>query len=324
MRAQRGVALITVLLVVAVVTVVCAGLIARQELAIRSSANQLHTRQALQYALGGEALARAILVRDLRAGDPRTPVDHLGEAWARPLTSFPLDDGGELVVRIEDATARFNLNGVVRQGRVNEQGLKQFRRLLLRLGIEAPYGERLVDWLDKDQEPTGANGAEDNQYLLNQPPYRAANRVMADVSELRLLAGMTEADYRRLLPFVTALPSDATLNVNTAGALVLSSLGDPLSPSVAESLVAARGREGFKTVDAFLGQPALAGLGLEAQGLAVGSEYFRVTSEVRLGDRRQVLVSTLQRSNDGRVRVLARDLGQGGLPLTLNKEQDKQ
>jgi general secretion pathway protein K len=37
-----------------------------------------------------------------------------------------------------------------------------------------------------------------------------------------------------------------------------------------------------------------------------------------------VLVSTLQRSNDGRVRVLARDLGQGGLPLTLNKEQDKQ
>ena len=26
---------------------------------------------------------------------------------------------------------------------------------------------RLVDWLDKDQEPTGANGAEDNEYLLN-------------------------------------------------------------------------------------------------------------------------------------------------------------
>lgn len=324
MTRQRGMAMITVLLVVAVVTVVCAGMIARQQLAIRSSANQLHARQALQYAMGGEALARGMLLRDLRAGDPRTPVDHLGEAWARPLNNFPLDDGGELLVRIEDATARFNLNSVVRQGKVNEQSLLQFRRLLLRLQIEAPYAERLVDWLDKDQEPTGANGAEDNEYLLNQPPYRAANHAMADVSELRLLAGMTEADYRRLLPFVAALPDNATLNVNTAGAMVLSSLADSLTPSVGEALVAARGKAGFQTLDAFLGQSALAGMGMEAQGLAVGSEYFRVTSEVHLGGRRQVLVSTLQRGNDGRVRVLSRDMGQGGLPPALLKEKDKE
>ncbi|MCO6059441.1 type II secretion system minor pseudopilin GspK [Pseudomonas sp. MOB-449] len=320
MKRQGGVALLTVLLVVAVVTVVCAGLIARTQLSIRSSGNELHLRQVAQYALGGEALAEAILVRDLRQGDPRTPVDHFGEAWARPLTTFQLDDGGSLSVRIEDASGRFNLNSLVRNGQLNEQGIRQFRRLLLRLGIEAPYTERLVDWLDPDEEPYGPNGAEDNQYLLLQPPYRAANHAMSDVSELRLVLGMTELDYRKLLPFVTVLPSDSALNVNTASAMVLSTLADNLSGDSGGLLVAARGATGFRSLDAFLGQPALAGMGLEAQGLAVGSHYFQVISEVRLAGRRQVLVSTLQRGSDGKVRVLSRDLGQGGLPPSPVKE----
>ncbi|WP_044875001.1 type II secretion system minor pseudopilin GspK [Pseudomonas sp. LFM046] len=320
MKRQGGVALLTVLLVVAVVTVICAGLIARTQVSIRSSGNELHVRQVAQYALGGEALAKAILTRDLRQGDPRNPVDHLGEAWAQPLTTFQLDDGGSLSVRIEDPSGRFNLNGLVRDGRINDQSVRQFRRLLLRLGITAPYAERLVDWLDRDEEPYGGNGAEDNQYLLLQPPYRAANHAMSDVSELRLVLGMTELDYRKLLPFVTALPTDALLNVNTANALVLSTLADNLDASIGGLLVAARGTTGFRTLDAFLGQPALAGMGLEAQGLSVGSHYFQVISEVRLAGRRQVLVSTLQRGSDGKVRTLYRDLGQGGLPPAPVKE----
>ncbi|MGP0172338.1 type II secretion system minor pseudopilin GspK [Pseudomonas sp. NCHU5208] len=312
MRRQRGVALITVLLVVAVVTVVCAGLIARQQLSIRSSANQLHVNQAWQYALGGETLAKAILQRDLRRGDPRLPVDHLGEPWAQPM-SFPLDEGGELRVRILDPSGRFNLNSLVRRGQVNELALQRFRRLLLRLEIDKPYAERLVDWLDADSEPRGSQGAEDNQYLLATPPYRAANRAMTDASELRLLLEMDEADYRRLLPFVTALPSEVALNVNTASALVLSSLADGLDGNAATALVAARGREGFASLAAFTAQPMLAGLGTGiGQGVAVGSNYFEVISEVSLGERRVVLRSLLQRGNDGQVSVLARDLGQGG------------
>ena len=76
MRGQRGVALITVLLVVALVTVVCASLLLRQQLAIRSTGNQLLVRQAQYYAEGGELLASALLRRDLRGEQ----VDHLGES----------------------------------------------------------------------------------------------------------------------------------------------------------------------------------------------------------------------------------------------------
>jgi general secretion pathway protein K len=312
MSRQRGMALITVLLVVALVTVVSAGIIARQQLSIRSSANQLHVRQAWHYALGGETLAKAILQRDLRGGDPRVPIDHLGEAWAQPRAPFALDEGGALRVQISDPSGRFNLNSLLRQGQPNEAAVAQFRRLLLGLQIEAPYAERLLDWLDADDQPSGGYGAEDNQYLLAQPAYRAANRALQDVSELRLLLEMTEADYQRLLPYVSALPADATLNVNTASARVLASVAEGLSLSTAQGLVAARGSEGYRDLPSFTAQ--LGGLQVQSQGLAVGSQYFQVLSEVTVGERRQVLRSTLQRANDGQVYVLARDLGQGGMP----------
>jgi type II secretory pathway component PulK len=52
--------------------------------------------------------------------------------------------------------------------------------------------------------------------VLAQPAYRAANRELKDVSELRLLLDMNEAGYQHLLPSVSALPADAVLNVNTA------------------------------------------------------------------------------------------------------------
>ncbi len=282
-RGQSGVALITVLLVVAVVTIVCAGLIIRQQLAIRSSANQLHVRQAWHYALGGERLAEAVLRRDLRQGgeNTREPVDHLGEAWARPMTPFKLDDGGELRVRIEDPSGRFNLNGLVRKRKVKPDSVKQFRRLLATLGMkeEIVQGlpDRLADWLDADQNPQGEQGAEDNQYLLEAPAYRAANRSFKDVSELRLLK-LSEADYRRLLPFVSALPEDAPLNVNTASVPVLAAMFE-IDPGQAENIVDARGREGFQSKDDFTKHLTQLGSKTGNVSYAVGTRYFQVISE---------------------------------------------
>ena len=151
MKRQRGVALITVLLVVAIVTVVCAGMIARQQLSIRGTANQVQARQAWHYALGGEALAQSILRRDLRAsgnGSGQPAVDHLLEPWALPQPAYDLDEGqGQVQIRIEDLAGRFNLNSLVRQQQPNAAALAQFRRLLLRLQINEPYAERLLDWL---------------------------------------------------------------------------------------------------------------------------------------------------------------------------------
>ncbi|MCQ4297113.1 type II secretion system minor pseudopilin GspK [Pseudomonas stutzeri] len=327
MRRQQGVALITVLLVVAIVTVVSAAMVARQQLSIRASSNQLQARQAWHYALGGEALAQAMLARDLQAGANGEPgangeaaaaVDHLLEPWAQPLPAFEIDQG-EIVVRIEDLAGRFNLNDLLRDQQPNTAAVGQFRRLLLRLQISAPYAERLLDWLDPDQQPSGEYGAEDNAYLGLDPPYRNAGRRLHDLSELRLLLDMREEDFQRLAPYVAALPPNVPLNVNTASPLVLSSLSDNLSLGAAESLVELRRVAPFRNSAAFLAQPAMAGTTLQGTALAVGSQFFQATSEVRLGDRRLALVSLLQREQDGSVRVLARNLGQ---PARLARSSD--
>lgn len=317
MNGQRGVALITVLLVVALVTVVGAGLIARQQLAIRSSGNLLVHNQAWHYALGGELLAKAILREDLRRGDPRQPLDHPAEPWAQPMKPFPFDEGGTLQLRIEDASGRFNLNALALPDNAGLQAFAQFQRLLRLLDIDQPYAERLRDWLDEDEQ-VSPGGAEDNDYLLLEPAYRAANRVLVEPSELRLLLEMNEAHYRRLLPHVTALPLDARLNLNSAGPLVLASLAEGLSPQLAQGLVVAREGQGFASVESFIAQLGAAGQTVVGQPLAVGSQYFRVIGEVELAGRHQVLVSLLRRDADGTLTVLSRDLGQAG----INKERD--
>lgn len=307
MSRQRGVALITVLLVVALVTVICAALLLRQQLAIRSTGNQLLVRQAQYYAEGGELLAQALLRRDQEQG----VVDNLAEPWANPRLQFPLDEGGELRLRIEDLAGRFNLNSLAIVGEEGELAALRFRRLLQQLQLSLAYAERLQDWLDTDQEASGSSGAEDDQYLLLDPPYRTGTGRIADTSELRLLLGMTEPDYRRLAPFVAALPSQTELNINTASAQVLACLGEGIPESAVQSAIEGRGRSGYSDVGRFVQQ--LSSYGVSAQGLGVGSQYFRVTSEVLLGERRQVLTSYLQRGNDKHVRLMARDLGQEGL-----------
>ena len=314
MRGQRGVALITVLLVVAIVTVICAGMIARQQLSIRGTGNQLQARQAWHYALGGEALAQTLLRRDLQLsgeGTGQPAVDHLLEPWALPQPAYDLDEGqGQVQVRIEDLAGRFNLNSLVQEQQPNAAALAQFRRLLQRLQITEPYAERLVDWIDSDQQPSGEFGAEDNAYLLLEPPYRTAGRRLEDLSELRLLLGMRDEDFQRLAPYVSALPADTPLNINTASAMVLSSLADSLSPSAAESLVKARQATPFRDTASFMAQPALSGVQLQGTNIAVTSQFFQAISEVRLADRRLALVSRLRREDNGDVRVLQRNLGQ--------------
>ena len=319
---QRGVALITVLLVVAIATVVTAGMIARQHLSIRSSSNQLTARQAWHYALGGEALAQALLSRDLKqaGGNPSQSVDHLREAWARKLAPFEVDEG-RISVQIEDLAGRFNLNSLVVNQKVHDTAPRRFKKLLEALKIDPLFADRLVDWLDANQDRSGASGAEDNDYLLLQPAYRAANRRLHDVSELRLLLELSERDYRRLQPYVSALPAETKLNVNTASALVLSTLAENMSLQQAQALVQGREATGYRNINEFTKQDAAAGV--DTNDLAFSSSFFHARSEVQLGERKRVLISVLKREADGRVLVLQRDLGQSARVLTDKKREEQ-
>ncbi|MDO9321621.1 MAG: type II secretion system minor pseudopilin GspK, partial [Pseudomonas sp.] len=261
-----------------------------------------------------------MLARDLKQGGKQSsPVDHLREAWARKQAPFEVDEG-RISLQIEDLAGRFNLNSLVVNQTANPQAKKRFEQLLRTLQIDPQYADRLVDWLDEGQDPSGASGAEDNQYLLLQPGYRTGNRRLQDVSELRLLLELSERDYRRLQPYVSALPADTKLNVNTASALVLSTLSDTLSLQQAQELVQSRGAQGYRTLGEFTDKVP----GVLADNIALGSSFFQARSEVQLGERKRVLISVLQREADGRVLVLQRDLGQSARVLVMDKKLEEQ
>jgi general secretion pathway protein K len=126
-RRQRGVALITAVLIVALGTMLAAGVFFRGYLDQRRSATLFALDQAYEVALGAEAWAADFLRQDRQESD----TDHFGEAWAKPLPPLPLDDGGTVEGRLEDMQGRFNLNNLRKgDGTTNEAAVEQLGRIL--------------------------------------------------------------------------------------------------------------------------------------------------------------------------------------------------
>ncbi len=303
---QAGVALVTALILVAVATVAAVGMASTQLLNMRMTGNTLQADQAYLTALGAEAWARQVLLRDARQNRTDAP----GDDWAVALPPVAVE-GGSVAGRIEDLGGRFNLNGLLTGAGVPDPlAVARFTRLLRILDIDPGVAAAVVDWLDADRVPGFPGGAEDEAYLGRDPAYRAANGPMASISELRLVAGIDGAAYQRLAPHVAALPGRAAINVNSATPELLRSLAEGIEAGDAETLVAARGEAGFETVAEFLAEAALAGRAVDEAGLSVASRHFLLTAEVRIGGAFTRHQALLERDETGkRVRTVRRSMG---------------
>lgn len=317
MRRQHGMALILVLLITALVTIVAVSMETRSALTIKRTGHYVFREQAQHLAYAAESYAREILYADWDQDNrDKAFTDSLDEPWAQGAIRIPLTTYAGLEGQIDDMQGRFNINAlVVRNAQgdtvVNASALKQFRRLLSLLDISPELNaEKFVDWLDGDEEIYLFKGAEDETYLLKDPPYRAANGPMTDLSELWLVDGMTQEDFDKLARVVSVLPTSmSVLNVNTATKEVLMSLHPGIDAAKADALIAHRKDEPFKDVQSFLADDALAGLGLTEAGLAVRSEYFRLRVKVHFDDRIVRLQSLIYRDSKGKMRTVRRDFG---------------
>lgn len=299
---QAGVALITVLLVMALVTVIAAEMLRRGNYLRSSFAGQLVARQAYYYALGGEAFARQLLAADLQQGDEGR--DALDEAWALTEDAAPFEfDGGALTIEIEDLQGRFNLNNVIdEQGQIRTDGLMQWRNLLQALGLDSRYADEWLDWVDVDQQRL-PSGAEDSDYT----DYRTAGGFEADRSALNLLRSMRPEDYAELEPVVATLPANTPINVNTASAGVLRSLSPALSVSRADQVVARQESGGFETMEQFRQAAGVSAELVPDELLSLQSNYFEVRVVVKLDERWQRLRTVLHRDSNGAITVISRE-----------------
>lgn len=219
LKRNKGVALITALLVVSLASTTAVSLSTHQQLDIRRTSNLINGDQAWMYAQGAEAWSKAILARDLEEND----TDSLQDSWAQRFPPIELP-GGMMIGHIEDMQGRINLNNLVDGEKVNPVTVAQLERLLELLELDKALVPAIVDWLDKDIEATPPDGAEDNYYIGLEHAYMTANQKMANISELRLVKGFDQKTYLRVAPFVSALPTTTPINVNTAPAAVLASL----------------------------------------------------------------------------------------------------
>ncbi|MDH3560833.1 MAG: type II secretion system minor pseudopilin GspK [Gammaproteobacteria bacterium] len=293
-------ALVTALLVVSLATVAAVAMATRQHIDVRRTGNLVHGEQAYAYALAAESWARVTLRKDARESN----YDALDEDWATALPPIAVE-GGLVSGRVDDLQGRFNLNNLVGEdGKASDADQAYFTRLLDLLGLELSLADTLTDWIDADIDARFPDGAEDEHYLLNEPAYRPANRPLASVSELRLVKGFDAEALQLLIPHVTALPGRTLINVNTATAVVLQALHSELDASAVEMLLADREDTGYQSTDDFLGHAALAGLELDT-AVDVNSEYFRILTDVVVGQGQARLESLLSRT-DGETRIIYR------------------
>jgi general secretion pathway protein K len=306
-RRQRGVALLAAVLVVALATVLIAGLLDRGRIGHARATQFSRTTQAYAYQQGLELWAARLLRDDLASGSAN---DHLAEPWAQPMPPIDIPDG-RIFGAMRDLDGCLNLNALwsPADDQPSRVARARFARLLVALELDANLLDAVVDWLDSD-DLAGSGGGETARYAGLTPPRRPANGPFAHVSELRGVFGIDPDRYERLAPHVCARPDrDAEINVNTATAPVLMSLADGIGPALARRLHR-DGRASYNAPSELVTELAEAGVQVspgEAGFLRTSSRYFVAEADILQGDISVRLYSLIDRHQG--IRVLARSQG---------------
>ncbi len=298
-RSERGAALLTVLILVAVIAVLAATALEKLRLSTRLGGNAVAIEQARGYAYAAEALA-IIRIGDLLERS-QGKVSLFG-GWSDRPFALPLGDGaagGSAVARVTDGGNCFNLNGLAQslpgqpgQPAVligNAVEVAHFAKLMRLLGIPGQVAEQVAtatsDWIDSDPNPQGG-GAEDPLYLARDPPYRTGGALMADVSELRMVNGVTPELYAQLRPWVCTLPEakPTMVNINTLAPeqapLVAMAQVDTISPASISQALLRRPPQGYADVSAFWAQVSGASGG---GNVATTTRWFNLRIDVGVG-----------------------------------------
>jgi general secretion pathway protein K len=326
---QRGIAPLVAILLVALGTIIAASIAYENAMTARRGAATFALDQSVLIAEAAETLA-AYGLREVFRSD-QTHI-YLGQGWDKPVGPVEVVPEVMLTASLEDMQGRFNINNLVNtDGSPNPQAVAAFEQLLASLQIEPKWAGYVVDWIDQDIVPSNPEGAEDSVYLGQSPPYRTPNMYVTSSTELLALPGFGRDRFKKLEPFITALPNGTPLNVCTAPGAVL----DAFIPGRQEFGVdpegLAKNRQAAGTCFPRLSDFQAAALsggtppqqtpptttrnptGAPNPGQSGGgvqfaerSSYFKLTSFVTIGTTEFNLYSLLYQDNTGQVRPLLR------------------
>ena len=305
-REQRGVAIITALLIVTIAATVSITISTRLQLDIRRTSNLLAQDQAHFYLLAAEEWSQRILRQDKKD----SKIDDLSETWAVQIPPLPVD-GGSIQGTLTDLHACININSLVKDGIINVSTKNRLSLLFKNQGIEKDLTQAIVDWIDADLETTNPNGAEDGYYLNLEKPYRAANTPLYSVSELRLIKGFEDSETFQLIePYVCAVATnteETAINVNTASAEVLQSLSATMTENLVSDIIKRREETPFNDLKEFTAFAKLGTIIKDTANLSTSSDYFLLRTQAIIGQANKVMYSIIYRdANSGETKIISR------------------
>ncbi|MGM8909184.1 type II secretion system minor pseudopilin GspK [Psychrobacter sp. 1U1] len=306
---QRGVALLTILLLVVSITVVAGAMLASQKIVIRRSGLLFNQDQLLQDLEAGKQLAITII----RADDKLNDNDSMQDIWAQPMPSYTLGSHS-ITIALRDEASRFNINNLYHDNAVDSDALEVFQRLLTQLNLEPEIAIAILDWQDPDNEIYNDGGDESVLYG-EQTNIRAnkalPNQSLVSIDQLQEVRGVNADTLAILRPYVTAVPYFVPININTASPVLLAALMDEATPQQMQAFTDLRTQQVLASVDDLWQLPPFISMSAEArQGfeslLAVDSQAFRAlitatgNSDVGVSPQRfaTVLISKTNSEND--------------------------
>ena len=343
---EAGVALVITLVVVMLVAIIVLELNYLMRVDVHASTNFRDGVKAYYLAKSG-----VTVVKELFSRDTQELAELKDTLLAGGSHTLPIGEGSA-TVRVIDETGKINVNALVldtaapqqaagaqlpqapqaagaQLGRAQRGGqsreaqaaqaanpwIQPLQDLFQRLGIDPMLVGALVDWIDVDDIPTGAGGAESSYYRGLEKPYRARNGAMETIAELRLIRGFTDEVLLKLGArrvggivdpvtnlYLTAVPMPPggswRVNLNTAPIAILQSLTREMG-QFADAIVQQRSQHRIEKIDE-LQQVGVSGEALQDfQRLGtLSSLYYAVEARGTVGDMVKQITALIRTGGD--------------------------
>lgn len=250
---QRGVAIVTALLLASLAITMVMNLFGQQNVQIRSIENQRFQLQKQWVMRGAIDWARLILREDAKSNR----ADYLGEPWSVPLENTPLDqyvDNGQtseesssatLSGHIIDAQSRLNLTNLAPTGVIDQPSVSAFEKLLSAQGLDPSLAAPVAKLVASTRSQATQFNKDGTVKVAAVP---AKFLALTQVDDLLILQGFTPEAVAKLKDLVVFLPVATPININTASAQVISARIAEMSLSDAQQLVISRDRAYFRNL----------------------------------------------------------------------------
>ena len=318
-KAQRGVALILVLGLMAIITILATTITGTVQFSANQHVTLKDMRQAYWFARGGEVYALSTLAdlkekslleaTDTQVTFPLSGDGHTGMVSYQLTPLHTCLNINSLDITFENPDARSLLNKNVWTYFLENKAQISGATITQLL-------QRAADWIDPDTQPKTPYGAESLFYSGQTPPQQPPNSTMLASAELGALDVLNEDEQQAIRPFLCIRPDDNTLAINpndlTADdAYLLSVLTQgQLDENQALSVIESRPDDGYAELAAFWADPALSEVddSVEAS-FTLARHYFKLDTQVVLGTAPFRLISLLRIDEDDTTHVISRRYG---------------